>query len=71
VPTRASAVFIVALCVAAILQFLNIVGLFLERGAGPYLAGLLALLCGAAMQFAFLVLRPLSSVAPDPPRQPP
>jgi hypothetical protein len=64
-PTWASAVFIVALCVTAILQFLNIVGLFLERGAGPYLAGLLALLCAAAMQFAFLVIRPLSSVASD------
>jgi hypothetical protein len=61
-PTWASAVFIVALSVAAILQFLNIAGLFFERGAGPYLAGLLALLCVASMQFAFLVIRPLSPV---------
>lgn len=61
-PTWATAVFIVALSVAAILQFLNILGLFFERGAGPYLAGLLALLCAAAMQFAFLVIRPLSAV---------
>jgi hypothetical protein len=60
-PTWASAVFIVALSVAAILQFLNILGLFFDRGAGPYLAGLLALLCAAAMQFAFLVIRPLSA----------
>jgi hypothetical protein len=59
-PTWASAIFIVALSVAAILQFLNIAGLFFDRGAGPYLAGLLALLCIAAMQFAFLVIRPLN-----------
>jgi hypothetical protein len=62
-PTWASSVFIVALCVAAVLQLLNVVGLFLDRGAGPYLAGLLALLCIAAMQFAFLVVRPLTSAA--------
>jgi hypothetical protein len=62
-PTWASAIFIVALSGAAILQFLNFVGLFFERGAGAYLAGLLALLCAAAMQFAFLVIRPLSSAA--------
>jgi hypothetical protein len=62
-PTWASAIFIVALSAAAILQFLNVVGLFFERGAGAYLAGLLALLCAAAMQFAFLVIRPLSSAA--------
>lgn len=62
-PTWASAVFVVALSGAAILQFLNVVGLFFERGAGAYLAGLLALLCAAAMQFAFLVIRPLSSAA--------
>ncbi|HEX2493454.1 MAG TPA: hypothetical protein VHK24_06725 [Steroidobacter sp.] len=60
-PTWASVVFIAALSVAAILQLLNVVGLFFERGAGPYLAGLLALLCAAAMQFAFLVIRPLTS----------
>jgi hypothetical protein len=60
-PTWGSAVFIVALSVTAILQLLNVVGLFVDRGAGPYLAGLLALLCVAAMQFAFLVIRPLSS----------
>lgn len=62
-PSWVSAVFIVALSVVAILQFLNVVGLFFDRGAGPFLAGLLALLCAAAMQFAFLVIRPLSSVA--------
>jgi hypothetical protein len=59
-PTWASAVFIVALTGAGILQFLNIVGLFFDRGAGPYLAGLFALLSVAAMQFAFLVIRPLT-----------
>jgi hypothetical protein len=64
-PTWASAIFILALIGAAILQFLNIVGLFVERGAGQYVAGLLALLCAAAMQFAFLVIRPLSSVSSD------
>lgn len=62
-PTWGSAVFIGALSVAAVLQLLNVVGLFFERGAGPYLAGLLALLCIAAMQFAFLVVRPLGSPA--------
>jgi hypothetical protein len=51
------------LSVVAILQFLNVVGLFFDRGAGPFLARLLVLLCAAAMQFAFLVIRPLSSVA--------
>jgi len=61
-PTWGSAVFIVALSVTAILQLLNVVGLFVDRGAGPYLAGLLALLCVAAMQFAFLVIRPMTSV---------
>ena len=60
-PTWASAVFIVALSVAAILQFLNIVGLFFERGAGPYLPACWRYSCAAAMQFAFLVIRPLSS----------
>jgi hypothetical protein len=55
---RASSSF--ALTGAAILQFLNIVGLFFDRGPAPYLAGLLALLCVAAMQFAFLVIRPLT-----------
>jgi hypothetical protein len=64
-PTWGSAVFIVALSVAAILQLLNVVGLFFDRGAGPYLAGLLALLCVAAMQFAFLVIRPPSSAQTD------
>jgi hypothetical protein len=59
-PTWASATFIVALSVAALLQLLNVVGLFFDRGAGPYLAGLLALLCIAALQFAFLVMRPLT-----------
>jgi hypothetical protein len=33
------------------------------RRAAPYLAGLLALLRVAAMQFAFLVVRPLTSAA--------
>jgi hypothetical protein len=59
-PTWASALFIIALSVAAILQLLNVVGLFFDPGAGPYLAGLLALLCIAALQFAFLVIRPLT-----------
>jgi hypothetical protein len=60
-PTWGSAVFIVALSLAAILQLPNVVGLFFERGAAPYLAGFLALLCVAAMQFAFLVVMPLTS----------
>lgn len=59
-PTWATAAFIVALCVTALLQLPNIVGLVFDRGAGPYLAGLLVLLCLAAMQFAFLVIRPLT-----------
>ncbi len=59
-PTWATAAFIVALCVTAILQLPNVVGLFFDRGAGPYLAGLLVLLCLGAMQFAFLVIRPLT-----------
>lgn len=58
-PTWATAAFIVALCLTALLQLLNVIGLFFDRGAGPFLAGLLVLLCLAAMQFAFLVIRPL------------
>jgi hypothetical protein len=39
----------------------HVLHILFERGAAPYLAGLLALLCVAAMQFAVLVVRPLTS----------
>jgi hypothetical protein len=35
-----------------------------ERGAGPYVAGLSLLLTIAGLQFAFLILTPLNSTEP-------
>ena len=59
-PVWVTAVFILALCFAAVLQFLNATAILVECGAGPYVAGLLLLLVAAGLQFAFLVLAPLS-----------
>jgi hypothetical protein len=58
-PVWASAMFILCLCFAMVLQALNAVAALFERGAGAYVAGLLLLLIAAGLQFAFLVLTPL------------
>jgi len=62
-PMWATAVFVLSLVLAAVLQVLNAAAALFVRGAGPYVAGLLLLLIIAGLQFAFLVLTPLSSVA--------
>lgn len=55
-------VYFVCLSVAIILQVLNVAGVFVERGAGPFIAGLMFMLIPAGLMFVFLVLTPLSSV---------
>lgn len=57
--------FILSLCAAAILQVLNAGAIFVERGAGSFVAGLLLLLVAAALQFAYLVLEPISPASSD------
>jgi hypothetical protein len=47
---------------AAAIPFLNVSRVFFDREAGPYLAGLLALLVVAALQFAFLVIMPMTAL---------
>ncbi len=59
-PVWATAVFVLSLCSGAVLQALNAVAILVERGGGPYVAGLLLLLVAAGLQFAFLVLAPFS-----------
>lgn len=64
-PLWSTLIFILSLCAAAILQVLNAGAIFVERGAGPYVAGLLLLLVAAALQFAYLVLEPVSPASSD------
>jgi len=59
-PLWATVVFVLCLCSAAALQVLNVTAILVERRAGLYVAGLLLLLVAAGLQFAFLVLEPLS-----------
>jgi hypothetical protein len=54
-------VYFVCLTLAIALQVLNVSGALIERGAGPYVAGLTFVLVPAGLQFAFLVLAPLTS----------
>ena len=54
-------VYFVCLALAIILQALNIAGVWVERGAGPYVGGLVLVLIPAGLQFAFLVLTSLRS----------
>ena len=56
-----AAVLILAFGFAIVLQALNATGVLVERGAGPFVVGLLLLLMIAAFQFALLVLTPLNS----------
>ena len=55
-------VYFVCLGLAIILQVLNIAGMLVERGPGPFVAGLTLMLIPAGLMFVFLVLTPLSSV---------
>jgi hypothetical protein len=65
-PLWVSLVFALTLAVAAVLQILNVASVFFDREAGPYLAGLLALLLVAALQFAFLVIIPMTAASDRP-----
>jgi len=60
-PLWVTLVFALTLGLAAVIQFLNVARVFFDREAGPYLAGLLALLLIAALQFAFLVIMPMTA----------
>jgi hypothetical protein len=55
-------VYFVCLALALILQLLNVAGALVERGPGPFIAGLVFMLIPAGLMFVFLVLTPLSSV---------
>ncbi len=55
-------VYFVCLALASVLQALNIAGVLVERGAGPFAGGLMFVLIPAGLQFSFLVLTPLTSV---------
>jgi hypothetical protein len=59
-----SAVMIIGMISAFVLQVLNAAGAIVERGAGPYVVGLGLLLTIAGFQFALLVLPPLSPTEP-------
>jgi hypothetical protein len=54
-------VYFACLALASVLQALNIAGKVVERGAGPYICGLMFVLIPAGLQFAYLVLTPLTS----------
>jgi hypothetical protein len=55
-------VYFVCLSLAIVLQVLNVAGVLVERGSGPFIAGLMFMLIPAGLMFVFLVLTPLSSV---------
>lgn len=55
-------VYFVCLTLVIVLQVLNVAGVVLERGPGPFIAGLMFMLIPAGLMFVFLVLTPLSSV---------
>lgn len=54
-------VYFICLALAIVLQVLNVAGVLVARGAAPYVAGLMFVLIPAGLQFAFLVLAPLTS----------
>jgi hypothetical protein len=58
---RVSAVVWISSFLAALLQLMNAVSIFFHREPGPYVLGLLLLLIIAGVQFALLVLRPLTA----------
>ena len=55
-------VYFTCLTAANILQVLNVGGVWVERGPGPFIAGLVLMLIPAGLMFVFLVLTPLRSV---------
>ena len=55
-------VYFVCLALAIVLQVLNVAGVLVERGPGPFIAGLVLMLIPAGLMFVFLVLTPLSTV---------
>ncbi len=54
-------VYFICLILAVILQVINAVGILTASGPGPFIAGLILMLVPAGLQFAFLVLTPLTS----------
>jgi hypothetical protein len=54
-------VYFICLGLAAIFQALNVAGVLVERGPAPYVSGLVFVLIPAGLQFAFLVLKSLTS----------
>ena len=54
-------VYFVCLALAMILQALNVVGVVVERGPGPFIGGLMFVLIPAGLMFVVLVLTPLRS----------
>jgi len=58
---RASVVIWASSVLAALLQLLNAIPILFHREPGPYVLGLLLLLIIAGLQFALLVLRPLTA----------
>ena len=58
---RASTVVFLSSVLAALLQLLNVVSILFHREPGPYVLGLLLLLIIAGLQFALLILRPLTA----------
>jgi hypothetical protein len=56
-----SVVMIIGIVSAFVLQVLNAAGAIVERGAGPYVVGLVLLLTISGFQFALMVLPSLSS----------
>ena len=57
-------VYFACLTAAIALQALNIADAGVHRGAGPFIGGLILLLIPAGLQFAFLVLTPLTTADP-------
>jgi hypothetical protein len=57
-------VYFVCLALATALQALNVAGVLVGRGSGPFVCGLVFMLIPAGLQFTFLVLTPLSSAEP-------
>jgi len=53
--------YFACLSLAIILQVLNVGGVWIERGPGAFIAGLLLMLIPAGLMFVFLVLTPLSA----------
>ena len=58
-------VYFACLALAIALQALNVADAGVQRGAGPFVGGLLLLLIPAGLQFAFLVLTPLTTADSD------